>query len=125
MIFLILACKRIFMKPVSKESLAILECQQKSGLSIKDFCTKESYSVSSFHYWITKFGLTRPNNNNAPEATTYLLAPFRVNLPVKNSVPSYQLHPSTAVRERSRSCYREVSRSVSLGVIRQRSRSIC
>ena len=34
-----------FMKPVSKEGfLAILECQQKSGLSVKDFCANESYT---------------------------------------------------------------------------------
>ncbi|MDD3915013.1 MAG: IS66 family insertion sequence element accessory protein TnpB, partial [Bacteroidales bacterium] len=33
------------MKPVSKEEfMAILERQQKSGLSIKDFCANESYT---------------------------------------------------------------------------------
>jgi putative transposase len=72
------------MKPVSKgEFLAILERQQKSGLSLKDFCANESYTVSSFHYWISKFSLTRPYNNNSPEAATDKLAPISLNLPVK------------------------------------------
>jgi len=49
------------MKPVSKkEFLVILGRKQKSGLSIKDFCANESYTVSGFHYWKTKFGLTCP-----------------------------------------------------------------
>ena len=73
------------MKPVSKEEfLEILERQQKSGLSIKDFCANESYTVSSFHYWKTKFGLTRPYNNHAPDAPTNMLAPISINLPVKS-----------------------------------------
>ena len=72
------------MKPISKEEfLAILERQQKSGLSIKDFCANESYTVSSFHYWKTKFGLTRPYNNHASEPPTSTLAPTSINLPVK------------------------------------------
>lgn len=72
------------MKPVSKEEfLAILERQQKSGLSIKDFCANESYTVSSFHYWKSKFRLTRPYNNNSPETPTDTLAPISVNLPAK------------------------------------------
>ncbi len=72
------------MKPVSKEEfLAILERQQKSGLSIKDFCANESYTVSSFHYWKSKFRLTRPYNNNSPEAPTDTLAPISLNLPAK------------------------------------------
>ena len=72
------------MKPVSKEEfLAILERQQKSGLSIKDFCANESYTVSSFHYWKSKFGLSRSYNNNTSEAPTSTLAPISINLPVK------------------------------------------
>ncbi|MDD4436747.1 MAG: IS66 family insertion sequence element accessory protein TnpB [Tissierellia bacterium] len=77
------------MKPVSKEEfLVILERQQKSGLSIKDFCANESYTVSSFHYWKTKFGLTLHYNNNALDAPTDTLAPISENLPVKALVAS-------------------------------------
>ncbi len=72
------------MKPVSKEEfLAILERQQKSGLSIKDFCANEFYTVSSFHYWKSKFGLSRSYNNNTPEVPTDTLAPISINRPVK------------------------------------------
>ena len=73
------------MKPISKEEfLAILERQQKSGLSIKDFCANESYTVSSFHYWKSKFGLSRSYNNNTSEAPTSTLTPISINLPVKS-----------------------------------------
>jgi putative transposase len=58
-----------------------LERQQKSGLSIKDFCANESYTVSSFHYWKSKFRLTRPYNNNSPEVATDKLTPISLNLP--------------------------------------------
>ena len=43
-----------------EEFIIILERQQTSGLSIKDFCVNESYTESSFHYWKSKFGLCRP-----------------------------------------------------------------
>jgi putative transposase len=40
------------MIPISKEEfIVILEHQQSSGLSIKDFCANESYTVLSIHYW--------------------------------------------------------------------------
>jgi putative transposase len=43
------------MNPVSKEEFkAILDRQQQSGLSIRDFCSNEAYTVSSFHYWKSK-----------------------------------------------------------------------
>ncbi|MDD3939898.1 MAG: IS66 family insertion sequence element accessory protein TnpB [Patescibacteria group bacterium] len=88
------------MKPVSKEEfLAILERQQKSGLSIKDFCANESYTVSSFHYWKTKFGLTRSYNNHAPEAPTSTLAPISINLPVKAPVSSPASSPRSSQGE--------------------------
>ena len=88
------------MKPVSKEEfLAILERQQKSGLSIKDFCANESYTVSSFHYWKTKFGLTRPYNNHAPDAPTDMLAPINLNLPIKAPVSSPVLSPRSSQGE--------------------------
>ncbi len=72
------------MKPVSKEEfMAILERQQKSGLSIKDFCANESYTVSSFHYWKSKFGLSRPYNTNEAKLSTDTLAPISINRPIK------------------------------------------
>lgn len=39
--------------------LAILARQQQSGLSIKDFCENEAYPASCFHYWKSKYGLSR------------------------------------------------------------------
>ena len=61
--------------------MVILERQQNSGLSIKDFCSNESYAVSSFHYWKSKFGLTRPYNTHAGETAVEKLAPISFNLP--------------------------------------------
>ena len=70
------------MIPISKEEfILILERQQSSGLSIKDFCTNESYTVSSFHYWKSKFGLTRPYNNHSRVTAVEKLAPISFNLP--------------------------------------------
>lgn len=70
------------MTPISKEEfMVILERQQSSGLSIKDFCSNESYTVSSFHYWKSKFGLTRPYNNHAGETAVEKLTPISFNLP--------------------------------------------
>lgn len=43
-----------------EEFLLILELQQQSGLSIKDFCDNESYPASCFHYWKSKYGVSRP-----------------------------------------------------------------
>ncbi len=46
---------------ISKEEfMAILDRQQRSGLTIRDFCSNEAYSVSGFHYWKKKFGLAKP-----------------------------------------------------------------
>lgn len=67
-----------------EEFVVILERQQKSGLSVKDFCANESYTLSSFHYWKSKFGLTRSNHNYAREIITPgELAPISFNLPEK------------------------------------------
>lgn len=76
------------MNTISKEEFhMILDRQLKSGLSIKDFCANESYSVSSFHYWKNKFGLTRSRSGQASEATPGKLAPISINLPVNRTVP--------------------------------------
>lgn len=49
------------MRKMSKEEfLDILSRQQRSGLTIKDFCVNEAYTESSFYYWKGKFGLSRP-----------------------------------------------------------------
>jgi len=66
----------------------ILERQQESGLSIKDFCENESYTRSSFYYWKSKFGLTRPYNNHPRDTSPGKLAPVSINLPVKSPAPS-------------------------------------
>lgn len=56
---------------MSKEDfLAILSRQQQSGLTIKDFCENESYSVSCFHYWKSKYGLNRPYGSGSPSSPT-------------------------------------------------------
>ncbi|WP_418893461.1 IS66 family insertion sequence element accessory protein TnpA [Limibacterium fermenti] len=78
------------MKPISKEEfIMILERQQNSGLSIKDFCDNASYTHSSFYYWKSKYGLTRSYNNH-PQGTSPpdKLTPININLPVKKPVPS-------------------------------------
>lgn len=62
--------KRIMSK---EEFLAVYERQQSSGLSIRDFCENEAYSVSCFHYWKKKFGLSRAYTNHPDKAPD---APF-------------------------------------------------
>ena len=48
------------MQKMSKEEfIEILSRQQRSGLTIKDFCINEAYTESSFYYWKGKFGLSR------------------------------------------------------------------
>ena len=47
------------MQKMSKEEfIEILSRQQRSGLTIKDFCINEAYTESSFYYWKVKFGLS-------------------------------------------------------------------
>lgn len=50
--------------------LAILDRQQQSGLSIKDFCANEAYPVSCFQYWKSKYGLTRPYGSGSHSSST-------------------------------------------------------
>ncbi|MEA5062855.1 MAG: IS66 family insertion sequence element accessory protein TnpB [Petrimonas sp.] len=77
------------MKPISKEEfIMILDRQEKSGLSIKDFCENESYTRSSFYYWKSKYGLTRPYNNHVNDTQAGKLAPININLPVKGAASS-------------------------------------
>lgn len=66
------------MRKMSKEEfLEILSRQQRSGLTIKDFCVNEAYTESSFYYWKGKFGLSRPYH--AGRSSSEEFAP--VNLP--------------------------------------------
>jgi len=64
-----------------EEFLAVYERQQSSGLSIRDFCENEAYSVSCFNYGKKKFGLSRAYRNppeKVPAATFILkLQPWR------------------------------------------------
>lgn len=49
------------MQKMSKEEfMAILSRQQRSGLTIKDFCLNEAYTELSYYYWKGKYGLSRP-----------------------------------------------------------------
>ncbi|MCS3172332.1 IS66 family insertion sequence element accessory protein TnpB [Bacteroides thetaiotaomicron] len=53
-------CQKKTMQKMSKEEfIEILSRQQRSGLTIKDFCINEAYTESSFYYWKGKFGLSR------------------------------------------------------------------
>ena len=80
------------MIPTSKEEFkAILNRQQQSGLSIRDFCSNEAYTVSSFHYWKSKFGFARPyrtqsREESAPEG----LAPVSLKPTLPGCVSSPQ-----------------------------------
>lgn len=54
----------------------ILERQQQSGLSIKDFCENETYPQSSFHYWKSKYGFV--HHAEKPANTSISLSPIRI-----------------------------------------------
>lgn len=75
------------MRKMSKEEfLEILSRQQRSGLTIKDFCVNESYTESSFYYWKGKFGLSRPYH--AERSSSEEFAPVNLTSP-STSNPSY------------------------------------
>jgi putative transposase len=61
-----------------EEFLAILDRQQQSGLSIKDFCSNEVYSVSCFHYWKSKYNLNRSSGSvSSPSFTEFVPVSLR------------------------------------------------
>ena len=60
-------------KMIKEEFLEILSRQQRSGLTIKDFCGNEAYTESSFYYWKGKFGLSRPYHTER-SSSNFLLA---------------------------------------------------
>lgn len=75
------------MRKMSKEEfLEILYRQQRSGLTIKDFCVNEAYTESSFYYWKGKFGLSRPNH--ADKSSSEEFAPVNLTSP-RTSKQSY------------------------------------
>ena len=75
------------MRKMSKEEfLEILSRQQRSGLTIKDFCVNEAYTESSFYYWKGKFGLSRPYH--AERSPSEEFAPVNLTSP-STSNPSY------------------------------------
>ncbi|MCS2448067.1 IS66 family insertion sequence element accessory protein TnpB [Bacteroides thetaiotaomicron] len=66
------------MRKMSKEEfLEILSRQQRSGLTIKDFCINEAYTESSFYYWKGKFGLSRPYH--AARSSSEEFAPVKLS----------------------------------------------
>ena len=80
------------MTPISKEEFkAILDRQQQSGLSIRDFCSNESYAISSFHYWKSKFGVARPyRSRSREEFAPPAMAPISLKSALPGSVCSSQ-----------------------------------
>ncbi len=64
-----------------EEFLEILSRQQLSGLTIKDFCVNEVYTPSSFYYWKSKFGLSRPYHSNRPSSSLEEFAPVNLSRP--------------------------------------------
>ena len=80
------------MTPISKEEFkAILDRQQQSGLSIRDFCSNESYTISSFHYWKSKFGFARPYRSQSREdVIPPAIAPVSFKSALVGSVSSSQ-----------------------------------
>lgn len=76
---LIFARKKIMRKMSKEEFLEILSRQQRSGLTIKDFCVNEAYTESSFYYWKGKFGLSRPYH--AERSSYEEFAPVNLNSP--------------------------------------------
>jgi len=81
------------MIPTSKEEFkSILDRQQQSGLSIRDFCSNEAYTVSSFHYWKSKFGFSWPyRSHNRQDLVPPVIAP--VSLKPSTSVCAQSSQP--------------------------------
>ena len=59
--------------------ITLLNRQQESGLSIKDFCSNEGIAKSSFYYWKKKLKKTTPSKGFIP-------------LVIKSSRPVLQKH---------------------------------
>ncbi|MDR1368940.1 MAG: IS66 family insertion sequence element accessory protein TnpB [Dysgonamonadaceae bacterium] len=82
------------MGAMSKASfVTISDRQRRSGLSVKDFCSNEGYSLSNFHYWKSKFGLTRQANRGVEFSEA--LAPVRFPSQVNNQSSSDRTNVSS------------------------------
>lgn len=68
-------------KMIKEEFLKILSRQERSGLTIKDFCTNEAYTESSFYYWKGKFGLSRPYRSRGELFSGEAFAPVNFTRP--------------------------------------------
>ena len=72
------------MRKMSKEEfLEILSRQQRSGLTIKDFCINEAYTESSFYYWKGKFGLSRSYHSERSSSEEF--APVNLTSPLSSN----------------------------------------
>ena len=87
------------MRKMSKEEfLEILSRQQRSGLTIKDFCVNEAYTESSFYYWKGKFGLSRPYHGERSASAqwiyikTFHIPPSQHNNCRRQSFPDRRFH---------------------------------
>lgn len=68
-----------------EEFMEILSRQQRSGLTIKDFCLNEAYTESNFYYWKGKYGLLRPYHVDRHSSSLDEFAP--VNLTSLHQFP--------------------------------------
>lgn len=81
------------MVPTSKDGFKlILERQQQSGLNIRDFCMNEGYTVSSFHYWKSKFGFSRPYRlHGGDDLSSPVIAPVSLKTSALGCMQSSQI----------------------------------
>lgn len=81
------------MVPTSKDGFKlILERQQQSGLNIRDFCMNEGYTVSSFHYWKSKFGFSRPYRwHGRDDLSSPVIAPVSLKTSALGCMQSSQI----------------------------------
>lgn len=71
---------------MSKEEFVILlERWRSSGLSIKDFCVNEAYTVSSFYYWKSKFGFSRSYRSRDKVVPAEKFAPVSFKSPTASA----------------------------------------
>ncbi len=95
--------KTIIMIQMSKEEFTmLLERQRSSGLSIKDFCSNEVYTESSFHYWKSKFGYSRSYRTQQADTSIEQFAPVSFKSTVDKvaySQPATNVHTTEMSEE--------------------------
>lgn len=80
----------------------LLERQRSSGLSIKDFCSNEVYTESSFHYWKSKFGYSRSYRTQQADTSIEQFAPVSFKSTVDKvaySQPATNVHTTEMSEE--------------------------